>query len=89
VTLSLRDGATLRGAFLRALRPPPLQTVSEWADANRVLPSSSSAEPGPWRTDRVPYLREVMDGMDVDLPDITRENVRAVPLSDLLGHPQS
>lgn len=37
------------------------QTVSEWADENRVLVSESSSEPGPWRTDRAPYQREIMD----------------------------
>lgn len=42
-------------------RPPARQTVSEWADANRVLVSESSAEPGAWRTDRAPYQREIMD----------------------------
>lgn len=42
-------------------RPPRAQTVSEWADENRVLVSESSAEPGPWRTDRAPYQREIMD----------------------------
>ena len=42
-------------------RPPASQTVSEWADAHRVLVSESSAEPGPWRTDRAPYQREIMD----------------------------
>ena len=36
-------------------------TVSEWADAHRRLPKKSSAEPGHWRTDRTPYLREIMD----------------------------
>lgn len=41
--------------------PPPSQTVSEWAEAHRVLSSESSAEPGPWRNDRVPYLRDIMD----------------------------
>lgn len=41
--------------------PPPLTSVSEWADENRLLRSSTSAEPGPWRTDRVPYMREIMD----------------------------
>jgi phage terminase large subunit GpA-like protein len=35
--------------------------VSEWADAHRRLPKKSSAEPGPWRTERTPYLREIMD----------------------------
>lgn len=42
------------------LKPPPELSVSEWADRHRVLPDSS-AEPGPWRTARTPYLREVMD----------------------------
>ncbi len=41
--------------------PPARQTVSEWADANRVLVSEASAEPGRWRTDRAPYQREIMD----------------------------
>lgn len=41
--------------------PPKKQTVSEWADENRVLVSESSAEPGSWRTDRAPYQREIMD----------------------------
>lgn len=36
-------------------------TLSEWADEYRVLSPESSAQPGPWRTDRVPYLREIMD----------------------------
>ena len=45
----------------RMFRPPKKQTVSEWADENRVLVSDSSAEPGPWRTDRAPYQREIMD----------------------------
>lgn len=42
------------------LRPPPDLTVSEWADHHRILPDYS-AEPGPWRTSRTPYLREIMD----------------------------
>src|SRR5690349_20467741 len=36
-------------------------TVSQWADANRVLSSESSAEPGRWSTDRNPAMREPMD----------------------------
>lgn len=42
-------------------RPPKMQSVSEWADENRILVSESSAEPGRWRTDRAPYQREIMD----------------------------
>jgi len=36
-------------------------TVSEWADRYRMLSGKASAEPGPWRTDRTPYLRQIMD----------------------------
>lgn len=49
-----------------ALKPRPRMTVSEWADAYRHMSSLSSPEPGRWRTDRVPYLREVMDCMSLD-----------------------
>lgn len=44
-----------------ALRPDPPYTVSEWADRERYLSTVASAEPGKWRTDRTPYLREIMD----------------------------
>ena len=53
---------------MRALTPPPRQTVSQWADAERHLSPESSAEPGRWRTDRAPYTRGVMDA--VSDPDI-------------------
>lgn len=35
-------------------------SIDEWADGNRQLSPEASAEPGPWRTSRVPYMREVM-----------------------------
>ena len=41
--------------------PPADLTVSQWADANRVLSRENSAEAGPWRNARTPYLVEVMD----------------------------
>ena len=40
---------------------PAALTVSEWADANRVMPRKATSEPGPWRTSRTPYAREPMD----------------------------
>jgi phage terminase large subunit GpA-like protein len=48
-------------AFMDGLRPEPPLTVSAWADKHRRLSSKASAEPGPWRTNRTPYLREPMD----------------------------
>lgn len=46
---------------LKVLKPPEKLTVSEWADRYRILDSKTSAEPGPWATDRTPYLRGIMD----------------------------
>lgn len=42
-------------------RPPRAQTVSEWADNNRVLVSESSSATGRWNTDLAPYQREIMN----------------------------
>lgn len=50
-------------------RPAPTLSVSQWADTYRMLPEGQ-AEPGKWRTSRVPYLREVMD--TASDPDIER-----------------
>jgi phage terminase large subunit GpA-like protein len=41
--------------------PPADLTVSEWAEAHRVLSRENSAESGPWRNARTPYLVEIMD----------------------------
>ncbi|MGK7865520.1 phage terminase large subunit family protein [Falsiroseomonas sp. E2-1-a4] len=50
------------------LRPPPQLTVSEWAERHRMLGSRASAEPGPWRTSRTPYLKDVMDALSAVHP---------------------
>jgi len=49
------------------LLPPPDLTISQWADTYRVL-DNTSPEPGPWRTDRTPYLREIMDSLTPGAP---------------------
>jgi phage terminase large subunit GpA-like protein len=48
-------------AFADGLRPDPRITVSEWANTHRKLSQKDSAEPGPYRWQRTPYVREVMD----------------------------
>lgn len=45
------------------LKPPPDMTLSEWADAKRVLSKKTSAEPGRWKTSKAPYQREIMDAI--------------------------
>lgn len=50
------------------LKPDPLLTVSEWADRYRVLSQRASSEPGRWRTERTPYLRDIMDCLSPSSP---------------------
>ena len=50
-------------AWTRGLTPDPMLTVSEWADRHRWLSSRASAEPGRYRTDRTPYMRDIMDAL--------------------------
>ena len=59
---------TLYRAFAEAVKPRPILTVTQWADRHRVLTSKSSSEKGSWRTDRTPYLAEVMDSLSVTSP---------------------
>ena len=49
---------------LRHLQPPENLTVSEWAEKYRMLDSKTSALPGPWRNDKTPYLKEIMDELN-------------------------
>lgn len=51
---------SLSPAERRALRPPERLSVSQWIDRHVILGGDSS-EPGPYRTDRTPYVREWQD----------------------------
>lgn len=58
--MNLADGfeAVMRAAAEGA-RPDPELKVDEWSEQHMVLPKSSS-EPGPYRIERTPYARRVM-----------------------------
>ena len=59
--------ALLNKAIAPAVRnfaPPDDLTVSQWADRHRRLSPETSAEAGPWRTARTPYLKEPMDAFN-------------------------
>jgi phage terminase large subunit GpA-like protein len=65
----MADASTVyREAFFAGLMPPASMTVSEWADAHRILSGKGSAEKGPWRTARTPYLQEPMDCLSPSSP---------------------
>lgn len=60
-----REGAAklnrLLDKAMAGMMPPDDLTVTEWAEQRRRLSSEGSAEPGPWRNERTPYLVEIMD----------------------------
>lgn len=62
----------------RSMLPRKPLTVSQWADLHRRLSTKGSAEPGRWRTDRNPPLREPMDCMSARSP--VREAVMMFPI---------
>lgn len=70
--LTLEGVKSFCDGFLRGLDLPPRQTISEWADENRVLSSESSAEPGQWQTSRAEYQRGLMDAIsDISVTEVT------------------
>lgn len=69
LSVALADvGAVIGDAWSRAWTLPEAVTVSEWADKHRFLTREGAAEPGPWSTDRTPYLRELMDCLSDEHP---------------------
>lgn len=54
--------------FAEAIAPDPTRTIDQWADEKRILPAETSAEPGPWRTSRVPPTREIMQALSPSDP---------------------
>jgi phage terminase large subunit GpA-like protein len=63
----MEAAALVANAFAAGLRPEPELSVSEWADTYRIV-GKPSPEPGPWRTSRVPYMREIMDDLSPSSP---------------------
>ncbi|ADV47039.1 terminase GpA [Nitratifractor salsuginis DSM 16511] len=49
----------VENGFGISFKPDPIIPIDEWSDTYRILPSESSAEPGRYRTDRMPYLKEI------------------------------
>ncbi len=60
--------AAERPGWVAGLKPTPRLEVSDWADENRMLQQKNAAEPGPWRTSRTPYLRQIMNDLSNHSP---------------------
>lgn len=72
---------------ISGMKPPENLTVTEWADKRRRLSPESSAEPGPWRTYRTPYLQGPMDAFtDPKVRRIVLWSASQVGKSELLNN---
>ena len=72
---------------IAGMKPPENLTVTEWADRKRRLSPESSAEPGPWRTYRTPYLQGPMDAFtDPKVRRIVLWSASQVGKSELLNN---
>jgi len=55
---------TLFGRALSVYTPPPMMTVSEWANERRYLSQESSSNPGKYSSDMTPYAVAWMDSVN-------------------------
>lgn len=55
-------------ALAKGFSPDPYITIDEWADRFRQLPKGASAEAGQYSTERMPYLREIMQELSPQSP---------------------
>lgn len=55
-------------ALARIWEPKRPLSISQWAAARRWLTSKSSAEPGRWTNERIPFLAAIMDALDPTHP---------------------
>lgn len=81
--------ASLRGTASASLRPPPVLPMSQWADARVMLPGDDgTAEPGPYRTSRTPYMREIADWLsrESDVSEVVIKAASQVGKSQLINN---
>ena len=60
--------AIVQAIWAEFLRPPAIVTVTAWSEANRILSSKDSAEAGPYRAARTPYVVQPMDDLSAHSP---------------------
>lgn len=82
-----RVNASISKVVKQGFKPPETLSVSEWADKKRRLSPESSAEPGPWRTSRTPYLKEPMDAFtDAKVKRIVIVSASQIGKSELINN---
>lgn len=63
IVQDIESTETLIPDWSEGFTPPPVQTVTEWADARRMLPKKSAAKGARWRTSTVPYMAGIMNAI--------------------------
>jgi phage terminase large subunit GpA-like protein len=84
-----QDVARLRGAIIDGKRlryaPQPRLSPSEWIEQHYKLSGETSAEPGKYKFDRAPYLREIADATgDLSLEFVGLQKPAQTGYSELL-----
>ena len=51
----------LKNIFIQSLKIPEDISVSEWCEKNIFLSSESASEKGPYRINRTPYIKDILD----------------------------
>lgn len=59
---------TYLNSFVDGLQPDPDLTVAQWSNQHRMLSQKGSAEPGPYRMERTPYLNEIANCLSPNSP---------------------
>jgi phage terminase large subunit GpA-like protein len=54
--------------FIEGLQPDSDLTVGQWSNRHRILSQKGAAEPGPYRIERTPYLKEIADCLSPSSP---------------------
>lgn len=74
----------LSEAEVAALLPPADLHIADWIEQNRVLNVASSAEPGPKRMSRTPFLRMILDAwMDDHVREVVVQKSAQIGMTDL------
>lgn len=77
--------AEVIAATLKLWAPPPKYSVATWAQAHKQIPRGSSAEPGKYRPDRLPYQKEPMEAFtDPTASEVILEWARQLGKTELL-----
>ncbi len=73
-------------SFFSQMKPRPRLTVTEWAEKYRYV-SPPSAETGPWKNNRTPYLKGIMDAAcDPDVHTIVVMTASQIGKSEALNN---